>query len=81
KKLASGIYPWMPLGLNVLQKIQNIVRDEMNKAGASELLLPSIQPSELLQETHRWDNFGPELLKLHDRHNRDFCYGPTHEEP
>ncbi|BCL52366.1 proline--tRNA ligase [Francisella tularensis subsp. holarctica FSC022] len=81
KKLASGIYTWMPLGLKVLQKIQNIVRDEMNKAGASELLLPSILPSELLQETHRWDKFGPELLKLHDRHNRDFCYGPTHEEP
>ncbi|MED7818521.1 MULTISPECIES: proline--tRNA ligase [unclassified Francisella] len=81
KKLASGIYTWMPMGLKVLQKIQNIVREEMNKAGASELLLPSVLPSELLQETHRWDKFGPELLKLKDRHERDFCYGPTHEEP
>ncbi|MED7788473.1 proline--tRNA ligase [Francisella sp. 19X1-34] len=81
KKLASGIYTWMPMGLKVLQKIQEIVRSEMNKAGASELLLPSILPSELLQETHRWDKFGPELLKLKDRHDRDFCYGPTHEEP
>lgn len=81
KKLASGIYTWMPMGLKVLQKIQNIVREEMNKAGASELLLPSVLPSELLQETHRWDKFGPELLKLKDRHDRDFCYGPTHEEP
>ncbi|BCD90350.1 proline--tRNA ligase [Francisella halioticida] len=81
KKLASGIYTWMPMGLKVLQKIQEIVRTEMNKAGASELLLPSILPSELLQETHRWDKFGPELLKLKDRHGRDFCYGPTHEEP
>ncbi|AIT10047.1 proline--tRNA ligase [Candidatus Francisella endociliophora] len=81
KKLASGIYTWMPMGLKVLQKIQNIVRQEMNKAGASELLLPSVLPSELLQETHRWDKFGPELLKLKDRHDRDFCYGPTHEEP
>ncbi|GAB4222891.1 MAG: proline--tRNA ligase [Francisella sp.] len=81
KKLASGIYTWMPLGLKVLQKIQDIVRNEMNKSGASELLLPSILPAELLQETHRWDKFGPELLKLHDRHNRNFCYGPTHEEP
>lgn len=81
KKLASGIYTWMPMGLKVLQKIQNIVRQEMNNAGASELLLPSVLPSELLQETHRWDKFGPELLKLKDRHDRDFCYGPTHEEP
>ncbi|QLE78669.1 proline--tRNA ligase [Francisella sp. Scap27] len=81
KKLASGIYTWMPMGLKVLQKIQTIVRQEMNKAGASELLLPTVLPSELLKETHRWDKFGPELLKLKDRHDRDFCYGPTHEEP
>ncbi|API87237.1 proline--tRNA ligase [Francisella uliginis] len=81
KKLASGIYTWMPMGLKVLHKIQEIIRVEMNKAGASELLLPSVLPSELLQETHRWDKFGPELLKLKDRHDRDFCYGPTHEEP
>ena len=81
RKLASGIYIWLPMGLRVLQKVQNIVREEMNKAGASELLLPSILPSELLQETHRWEKFGPELLKLKDRNDRDFCYGPTHEEP
>lgn len=81
KKLASGIYTWMPMGLKVLQKIQGIVRHEMNKAGASEMLLPTVLPSELLKETHRWDKFGPELLKLKDRHDRDFCYGPTHEEP
>ena len=81
KKLASGIYTWMPMGVKVLHKIQNIVREEMAKAGAGELLLPSVLPSELLQETHRWDKFGPELLKLKDRHGRDFCYGPTHEEP
>ena len=81
KKLASGIYTWMPMGVKVLHKIQNIVRQEMAKAGACELLLPSVLPSELLQETHRWDKFGPELLKLKDRHGRDFCYGPTHEEP
>ncbi|AJC48682.1 proline--tRNA ligase [Allofrancisella guangzhouensis] len=81
KKLASGVYTWLPIGLKVLQKIQNIVRQEMDKSGASELLLPSVLPSELLQETHRWDKFGAELLKLKDRHDRDFCYGPTHEEP
>ena len=81
KKLASGVYIWLPMGLKVLKKIENIVREEMSKSGSSELLLPSILPSELLQETHRWDKFGPELLKLKDRHNRDFCYGPTHEEP
>ena len=81
RKLASGIYIWLPLGLKVLQKIQDIVRQEMNKSGASELLLPAILPSELLKETHRWDKFGPELLKITDRHDRDFCFGPTHEEP
>ena len=81
KKLASGIYTWMPMGVKVLFNIQKIVREEMSKAGASEVLLPNVLPSELLQETHRWDKFGPELLKLQDRHGRDFCYGPTHEEP
>ncbi|RUS69667.1 hypothetical protein EGW08_022572, partial [Elysia chlorotica] len=81
KKLASGIYIWLPMGLKVLHKIQEIVRKEMNSTGASELLLPSILPSELLKETHRWEKFGPELLKLKDRNDRDFCYGPTHEEP
>ncbi len=81
KKLASGIYIWLPMGLKVLHKIQDIVRKEMSKAGASELLLPSVLPSELLKETNRWDKFGPDLLKLQDRHGRDFYYGPSHEEP
>lgn len=81
KKLASGIYIWLPMGLKVLQKVQEIIRKEMNTVGASELLLPSVLPSELLKETHRWEKFGPELLKLKDRNDRDFCYGPTHEEP
>lgn len=81
RKLASGIYIWMPNGLRVIRKVEQIVREEMNKSGASELLLPSVLPAELLQETHRWEKFGPELLKLKDRNERDFCYGPTHEEP
>ncbi len=81
RRLASGIYQWLPTGVKVLQKVQTIIREEMNKAGASEILMPSILPAELLQETHRWQKFGPELLKMQDRHNRDFCYGPTHEEP
>jgi prolyl-tRNA synthetase len=79
-KLASGIYSWLPLGYKVLQKVETIVRTELNKAGAHELLLPAIQPAEIWQESGRWDNFNPPLLKLKDRHNRDFCYGPTHEE-
>jgi len=81
RQLASGIYTWLPTGMRVLQKVKNIVRDEMNKAGANEITLPSILPAELLQETGRWEKFGPELLKIQDRHQRDFCYGPTHEEP
>lgn len=81
RKLASGIYIWMPNGLRVIRKVEQIVREEMNKSGASELLLPSVLPAELLQETHRWEKFGPELLKIKDRNERDFCYGPTHEEP
>jgi len=80
-KLASGVYTWLPLGLKVLQKVEAIVRTNMSKAGASELLLPTILPAELLQETHRWEKFGPELLKIKDRNGREFCYGPTHEEP
>ena len=80
RKLASGIYQWLPTGMKVLQKVQNIVREEMDKAGACEILMPSILPAELLQETHRWQKFGSELLKMQDRHQRDFCYGPTHEE-
>ncbi|MBN2689493.1 MAG: proline--tRNA ligase [Gammaproteobacteria bacterium] len=80
RKLASGIYHWMPLGLRVLHKISNLVRQEMDKAGAMEILMPAILPAELWQETGRWDQFGTELLKIRDRHERDFCFGPTHEE-
>lgn len=80
KRLGSGLYTWMPLGLRVLRKIENIVREEMNKSGAIEVLMPAIQPSELWQETGRWDVFGPQMLKIKDRHEHDFCFGPTHEE-
>ena len=80
RKLASGLYTWLPLGLRVLRKVEAIVRDEMNKAGAQEVLMPAVQPAELWHESERWDQFGPELLRFHDRHQRDFCYGPTHEE-
>ena len=80
KKLGSGLYSWMPLGLRVLRKVEHIVRDEMNKAGALELLMPAVQPKELWEETGRWAVFGPQMLKITDRHERDFCFGPTHEE-
>lgn len=80
KRLGSGLYTWMPLGLRVLRKIENIVREEMNKSGAVEVLMPAIQPAELWQETGRWDVFGPQMLKIKDRHQHDFCFGPTHEE-
>ena len=80
KRLGSGLYTWMPLGLRVLRKVENIVREEMNKAGALELLMPAVQPAELWQETGRWEVFGPQMLKIRDRHERDFCFGPTHEE-
>ena len=80
KKLASGLYTWMPLGLKVLRKIENIIRLEMNKIGALEILMPAIQPSELWKESGRWDKYGPELLRITDRHEREFCFGPTHEE-
>jgi prolyl-tRNA synthetase len=80
RRLASGIYTWLPLGLKVLRKVENIVRDEMNKIGANEMLMPSIQPAELWQESGRWEFYGSELLRIKDRHQRDFCYGPTHEE-
>lgn len=80
KKLGSGLYSWMPLGLRVLRKVENIVRDEMNKVGALELLMPAVQPKELWDETGRWAVFGPQMLKIKDRHDRDFCFGPTHEE-
>src|SRR3954454_14947263 len=80
RKLGSGLYTWMPLGLLVLRKVEAIVREEMNRAGAVELLMPAVQPAELWQETGRWDLFGPQMLKIKDRHERDFCFGPTHEE-
>ena len=80
KKLGSGLYTWMPLGLRVLRRVEHIVREEMNRAGAVELLMPAVQPAELWQETGRWDVFGPQMLKIKDRHERDFCFGPTHEE-
>ncbi len=80
KKLGSGLYTWMPLGLRVLRKVEQVVREEMNRAGAMELLMPAVQPAELWQETGRWAVFGPQMLKIKDRHDRDFCFGPTHEE-
>ncbi|HNA02988.1 MAG TPA: proline--tRNA ligase [Rhodocyclaceae bacterium] len=80
KRLAGGIYTWMPLGLRVLRKVENIVREEMNRAGAIELLMPAVVPAELWQETGRWEKYGPELLRFKDRHQRDFVIGPTHEE-
>jgi len=80
KRLSSGLYTWMPIGLRVLRKIENIIRDEMNASGAVELLMPAIQPAELWQETGRWQQFGPQMLKINDRHENEFCFGPTHEE-
>ena len=80
KRLGSGLYTWMPLGLRALRRVEAVVRDEMNRAGAIELLMPAVQPAELWQETGRWAQFGPQMLKIKDRHQRDFCFGPTHEE-
>ena len=80
KKLASGLYSWMPLGLRVLRKVENIVREEMDRSGGIELLMPAIQPAELWQESGRWEIFGPQMLKIKDRHDNQFCFGPTHEE-
>ena len=80
KRTAAGIYTWMPLGLRVLRKVENIVREEMNNAGALELLMPAVQPAELWLESGRWEQYGPELLRFKDRHQREFVIGPTHEE-
>lgn len=80
KRLTSGIYSWMPMGLRVLRKVEAIVREEMNRSGAIELSMPVVQPAELWQESRRWEQYGPELLRFRDRHDRDFCLGPTHEE-
>ncbi len=80
RRLGSGLYSWMPLGLRVLRKVEAVVREEMNRAGALEVQLPCVIPAELWQETGRWEAFGPQLLKIEDRHQRDFLFGPTHEE-
>ncbi len=80
RRLNSGLYTWLPVGLRTLRKVERIVREEMNRAGAQEVLMPSVQPAELWQESGRWDQYGNLLLRIRDRHDRDFCYGPTHEE-
>ena len=80
RRVAAGIYSWLPLGLRVMRKVENIIREEMNRAGALEILMPAVQPAELWQESGRWAAYGPELLRLKDRHERDFVIGPTHEE-
>lgn len=80
RKLAAGLYTWLPIGLRVLHKVEAIVREEMNRAGAQEVLMPAVQPAELWQESGRWEQYGPELLRFRDRHDREFCFGPTHEE-
>ncbi len=80
RKVAAGIYSWLPLGWRTLSKVENIIREEMNRVGSLEILMPSVQPAELWQESGRWQEYGPELLRFRDRHERDFCLGPTHEE-
>jgi len=80
RRLASGMYTWLPLGYRILRKVENIIRAEMETAGALEILMPAVQPAELWQESGRWEQYGPELLRFNDRHNREFCLGPTHEE-
>ncbi|MHB8767337.1 MAG: proline--tRNA ligase, partial [Deferrisomatales bacterium] len=80
RKLAAGIYSYLPAGLRVLRKVERIVREEMDRAGAQEVLLPAVQPAELWKESKRWEFYGKELLRFKDRHDRDYCMGPTHEE-
>ncbi len=80
RRHASGLYTWLPLGMRVLRKVENIVREEMDQSGGLEVLMPAVQPAELWQESERWEQYGPELLRFHDRHGREFCFGPTHEE-
>jgi len=80
RRLGSGLYSWLPLGLRVLRKVEQVIREEMNAAGALEVFMPAVQPAELWQESGRWDVFGPLMLRMKDRHERDFCFGPTHEE-
>ena len=79
-KVAAGIYNYLPLGWRSLSKLQAIIREEMERAGSAELVMPAIQPAELWQESGRWFEYGPELLRMNDRHEREFCFGPTHEE-
>jgi prolyl-tRNA synthetase len=80
RRLASGLFTWMPIGLRVLRKVERIVREEMDRAGALELVMPAVQPAELWRETGRWDKYDNLLLRMNDRHEREFCFGPTHEE-
>ena len=80
RKVASGIYSWLPLGLKVLKKVEHIVRQHMNDISAQEIFMPVLQPRELWDQTERWEKYGPELIRLSDRHDREFCLGPTHEE-
>src|SRR6202012_3824358 len=80
RRLAAGLYVWLPLGLRTLRKVERIIREEMDRAGALELVMATIQPAELWKESNRWSKYGPELLRLKDRHDREFAYGPTHEE-
>ncbi|SOB75080.1 prolyl-tRNA synthetase [Marinobacter sp. LV10R510-11A] len=80
RKLAAGLYTWLPVGLRTLRKVERIVREEMDKSGAQEVLMPAVQPAELWQESGRWEQYGGELLRMNDRHGREFCFGPTHEE-
>ena len=80
RRLAAGLYTWLPMGLRTLRKVERIIREEMDRAGALELVMPTVQPAELWQESGRWNEFGPELLRFKDRHDREFAYGPTHEE-
>ena len=80
RQLAAGIYTWLPLGFRVLKKVETIIREEMNSVGAQEILMPAVQPAELWRESKRWEHYGPELLRINDRHEREFCFGPTHEE-
>ena len=80
RKLSSGQYSWLPMGLRIIQKVENIIREELNNIGCAEILMPSVQPAELWKESGRWDEYGPELLRFKDRHEREFCLGPTFEE-
>lgn len=80
RQVASGLYTWLPLGLRVIRRIESIIREEMNQSGAQEVLMPVVQPAELWEESGRWQKMGPEMLRMRDRHERDFCLAPTHEE-